>query len=169
MTETGSGIWYDDRPLDGVEVRTHDGEIHVRGPMLLRAYRSAVADVDPKDAEGWFATGDAGELTPDGRLRVHGRGSSVIVTGGEKVWPEAVERELGQHPKVAEVLVTGCDDPTWGQRVVARVVLAPDVDELTLDELRGFGRERLAPYALPRAIEIVPSLERTPLGKLRRL
>jgi O-succinylbenzoic acid--CoA ligase len=169
MTETGSGIWYDDRALDGVEIDIRHGEIHVRAPMLLRAYRTAAADTDPKSADGWFATGDAGERTPDGGLVVHGRGSQVIVTGGEKVWPERVERVLAAHPAVADVLVTRRDDPAWGHVVVARVVLAADADALDLDELRDFARDVLAPYELPRTIEIVPSLERTALGKLRRV
>jgi O-succinylbenzoic acid--CoA ligase len=168
MTETGSGIWYDDRALDGVEIDIRDGEIHVRCPMLFRAYRTATVDTDPKTADGWFATGDAGARTTAGRLVVHGRGSQVIVSGGEKVWPETVERVLFEHPKVADVLVARRDDPTWGQIVVAHVVLAPGTTDLTLDDLRGFARERLAPYALPRALEVVSSLERTALGKLRR-
>ncbi len=168
MTETGSGIWYDQRALDGVEVEIRDGQVYVRCPMLLRAYRSAGSDTDPKSADGWFATGDAGVLTSAGQLVVHGRGDQVIVTGGEKVWPEAVERVLIGHPKVSDVLVVRRDDPAWGQIVVAHVVLVTGVDTLALDELRDFGRDLLAPYALPRAIEFVSSLERTALGKLRR-
>ncbi len=168
MTETGSGIWYDQRPLDGVEIDIRDGEIHLRGPMLLRAYRTATSDIDPKTTDGWFATGDSGGLTSNGHLVVHGRGNQVIISGGEKVWPETVERVLAEHPKVADVLVARRADPEWGHIVVARVVLARHTDTLTVEELREFGRDRLAPYALPRAIELVTSLERTALGKLRR-
>lgn len=167
MTETGSGIWYDDAPLDGVEVEVHHGEIVVRGPMLLRAYRFATHDVDPK-VDGWFATGDGGVLDAHGHLEVQGRRSSVIVTGGEKVWPEVVERVLGEHPLVAEVLVRGEPDPHWGARVIAHVVARDRQDPPTLDELRAFGRERLAPYALPREVVLVEALDRTALGKLRR-
>jgi O-succinylbenzoic acid--CoA ligase len=120
MTETGSGVVYDGRPLDGVEVRAVDGEIHLRCPMLLRAYRDGS---DPRDADGWFPTGDAGAWDDaDGRLRVHGRIGDVIVTGGEKVWPAAVERVLEAQPGVAEVAVVGRPDQEWGHRVVAVVV-----------------------------------------------
>ena len=98
MTETGSGIVYDGVPLDGVEVRlADDGEIHVRGPMLLRAYRRADADVDPR-ANGWLATGDLGRWLPDGRLAVDGRRSDLIISGGENVWPEPVERAIRRDP-----------------------------------------------------------------------
>ena len=66
MTETGSGVVYDGDPLDGVEVRiADDGEIQVRGPMLLRSYRDGT---DPKDADGWLPTGDLGAVD-DGRRR----------------------------------------------------------------------------------------------------
>jgi O-succinylbenzoic acid--CoA ligase len=170
MTETGSGIWYDDRALDGVEVRVDgagpdgDGEICVRGPMLLRAYRDGT---DPKDVEGWLPTGDVGRLD-GGRLVVRGRRGDVIVTGGEKVWPTPVEAVLARHPAVAEVLVTGRSDPEWGHAVTAVVVPADAGAPPRLDELREFARPHLAPYALPRRIEVVASLPRTAIGKLRR-
>jgi O-succinylbenzoic acid--CoA ligase len=168
MTETGSGIWYDDAPLDGVEVDVRDGEIFVRGPMLLRAYRRCGADVDPKSPDGWLATGDGGERTAGGGLVVHGRRSTVIVTGGEKVWPETVERVLADHPGVADVLVRGEPHPEWGHQVVACVVPADASAPPTLEALRDFCRDALPPYALPRSLDLVDALARTALGKLRR-
>ncbi|HEX7096352.1 MAG TPA: AMP-binding protein [Acidimicrobiales bacterium] len=176
MTETASGIWYDDRPLDGVEVEVRPspadghagdlpGEIHVRGPMLLRCYRDGT---DPKTADGWLPTGDLGELTDDGRLIVHGRRGDMIVTGGENVWPSVVEDVLARHPAVREVMVVGEPDTEWGQVVTAVVVPTDPADPPTLDVLRGFARDQLPPYALPRALRIDRSLPRTALGKLRR-
>ena len=98
MTETGSGVVYDGVPLDGVELRVAaDGEIHVRGPMLLRAYRYADGDRDPR-VDGWLATGDLGAWLPDGRLRVDGRRADLIISGGENVWPEPVEAAIRRHP-----------------------------------------------------------------------
>jgi O-succinylbenzoic acid--CoA ligase len=169
MTETASGIWYDDRPLDGVEVRVpadgeHAGEILVRGPMLLRAYRDGT---DPKTADGWLPTGDLGTLE-DGTLRVHGRRGDMIVSGGENVWPAAVEAALGNHPAVAEVMVVGRPDAEWGHAVTAIVVPRPDLPVPTVEELRQHARPFLAPYALPRRVELAASLPRTALGKLRR-
>lgn len=164
MTETGSGIWYGDRALDGVEVAVRDSEIHVRGPMLLRCYRDGR---DPKTTGGWLPTGDAGELTSEGRLVVHGRRGDVIVTGGEKVWPVAVEHVLARHPAVAEVMVVGRADGEWGRAVTALVVPAAGA-EVDLRELRDFARPHLPPYALPRAVELVSSLPRTAIGKVRR-
>jgi O-succinylbenzoic acid--CoA ligase len=166
MTETGSGVVYDGVPLDGVEVRTLDGEIQVRGPMLLRAYRDGT---DPKDVEGWLATGDTGEWDrANRRLRVEGRLDDLIVTGGEKVWPYTVERILSRHPGIREVAVFGRPDPRWGQRVVARIVAADPADPPVLDELRSLVKETQPSWAAPRDLELAPTLPRTGTGKIRR-
>jgi O-succinylbenzoic acid--CoA ligase len=170
MTETGSGIVYDGKPIADAEVRIEDGEIFVRGPMLFRAYRDDhdPRGFNPKDIDGWFATRDAGEIDADGRLVVHGRRGDLIITGGENVWPVAVEAVLAEHPGVGEVLVRGEPDPEWGQRVVA-VVVPTDADTPpTLDELRAWAKERLAAYAAPRHLEVVTALPRTASGKPRR-
>jgi len=166
LTETGSACVYDGWPLDGVEVRIgRDGELEVRGPMLLRAYRDGR---DPKDAEGWFATADAGRVDERGRVTVHGRVDDVIVTGGEKVWPAAVERVLSEVDGVAEVAVVGRDDAEWGHRVVAVVVPVDRNRPPALAELREAARAELPPYAAPRAVELVEALPRTALGKVLR-
>ena len=164
LTETGSGIAYDGIPLEGVEVRIVDGEVHVRGAMLLRAYRSGV---DPKDADGWLPTGDAGSFDA-GVLHVDGRIGDLIITGGENVWPNAVERALATHPDVAEVLVTGQADREWGQRVVAIVVPTDRKTPPSLDDLRAHVKERLPAYAAPKVLALVDALPRTPSGKPHR-
>jgi O-succinylbenzoic acid--CoA ligase len=166
MTETGSGVVYDGIALQGVEIALGaGGEIRIRGPMLLRAYRDGSV---PLDAEGWFASGDAGGIGPDGRLVVHGRLSEMIISGGENVWPGAVEAVLGQHPAVAEVVVAGRPDPDWGERVVAWVVPADRAAPPTLAGLRTLVKEQLAPWAAPRELVVVEALPKTSLGKVRR-
>ncbi|HEX6417489.1 MAG TPA: fatty acid--CoA ligase family protein [Acidimicrobiales bacterium] len=166
MTETGSGVVYDGVPLDGVEVRVVGGEIQVRAPMLLRTYRDGN---DPRTPDGWFPTGDAGEWDAAvGRLRVHGRIGDVIVTGGEKVWPAAVERVLGGLAAVREVAVAGRPDPEWGQRVVALVVPADPAHPPALADLRAAVRAELPPYAAPRELRLVGALPRTGSGKVAR-
>lgn len=162
MTETGSGVVYDGVPLEGVEVRAVDGELHLRGPMLLRAYRDGS---DPKDAGGWLRTGDAGTVV-DGVVHVEGRMGDVIVSGGEKVWPDPVERVLRRLPSVADVAVAGRPDPEWGHRVVAWVVA--EGEPPTLEELRDAVKAELPAYAAPKELVVVTGLPRTALGKLRR-
>lgn len=164
MTETGSGVVYDGRPLDGVGVRISDeDEILLRGPMLMRAYRDGSS---PLDEEGWLPTGDLGRWLDDGRLHVEGRAGDLIITGGENVWPEAVEKALLDHPAVAEVMVRGRPDDEWGQMVEAVVV--PAGTPPTLDSLRAHVKERHPAHMAPRHLEIVTRLPRTTLGKLRR-
>jgi O-succinylbenzoic acid--CoA ligase len=167
MTETGSGVVYDGTPLDGVEVRIADSEVQLRAPMMLRCYRDGT---DPRTSDGWLPTGDAGEWDAGARrLRVFGRIGDVIVTGGEKVWPAAVERVLAAHPAVAEVAVTGEADPEWGGRVVALVVPADPAAPPTLDALRAAVRQELPAYAAPRELRLVRALPRTALGKVARV
>jgi O-succinylbenzoic acid--CoA ligase len=165
MTETGSGVVYDGVALDGVDLRIVDGEVHLRGPMLLRCYRDGH---DPRTTDGWFPTGDAGALDGDGRLTVAGRRAEMIITGGENVWPQAVEDVLGHHPDVAEVAVAGRPDPEWGQRVVAWVVPTDPSRPPVLSALRAFAAEQLPSYAAPRQLTLVDALPRTALGKIAR-
>jgi O-succinylbenzoic acid--CoA ligase len=166
MTETGSGVVYDRVPLDGIEVRIVDGEVHLRGPALLRCYRDGT---DPKLPDGWFPTGDLGELGADGRLDVFGRRDDLIITGGENVWPEAVEDVLRTHPDVADVAVYGRDDEEWGQVVVAAVVPADRRRPPTLDALRAHAKDQLPAFCAPRRVVVRLELPRTTLGKLERV
>jgi O-succinylbenzoic acid--CoA ligase len=164
LTETGSGVVYDGVPLDGADVRiATDGEIHLRGPMLLRTYRDGRS---PLDAAGWLPTGDLGRWLEGGRLHVDGRRGDLIITGGENVWPEAVEAALADHPSVAEVLVRGIDDDEWGQIVEAVVV--PSGPPPSLQSLREHVKLTHPAFMAPRSVVIVPALPRTSIGKPRR-
>jgi len=187
MTETGSGVVYDGWPLFGVEVSIRpptradagdgggggastdaEGEILLRAPMLFRCYRDGDDGrvVGPDGSPDWFATGDAGRLDTKGKLTVSGRIDDVITTGAEKVWPDAVERILAEHPGVAEVAVWKRADPEWGERVVAWVV--PTDDSLSLHELRELVADGIAPWAAPKELVLVDDLPRTAAGKVRR-
>ena len=170
LTETGGGVVYDGVPLPGIDVRVDArGAIAVGGPTLARGLRTPDGRVPPvADADGWLDTGDLGAWSTDGRLVVHGRADDLIVTGGENVWPAAVEAALGTHPAVAEVAVVGRADPDWGTVVVAVVVPAAGAEPPSLDELRGYVRSRLPAFAAPRQLVLADALPRTALGKLRR-
>ena len=186
MTESGSGVVYDGAPLEGVDVAVRhvdgtysvagtrdgasgaDGEILVRAPMMFRCYRGGEDGrvMGPDGTASWFATGDAGHWDAGGLLSVSGRMDDVITTGGEKVWPDLVERVLSAHPDVAEVAVWKRSDPEWGELVVAWVVPADDAP--SLDELRRIVSEMIAPWAAPRELVLVDDLPRTAAGKVRR-
>ena len=177
LTETGSGVVYEREPLDGLEIRIDDSdEIWLRGPMLFRAYRDSAGpnsiggatdhETDPKDAGGWFPTGDLGRFAGDGSLSVDGRKGDVIATGGEKVWPERAERVLAAQAGVADVAVIGRPHDEWGQEVVAVIVASGDGP--SLEQLRDAVRAELPVWYAPHRIELVSSLPRTALGKLQR-
>jgi acyl-CoA synthetase (AMP-forming)/AMP-acid ligase II len=108
--------------------------------------------------------GDMARLAADGRLTLLGRGSSVINTGGEKVYADEVEVVLREHPAVRDAVVLGVPDPTWGSAVAAVVALAEGVDA-TPEELSGFVGDRLAGYKKPRRIAMVPEVHRLNTGK----
>jgi o-succinylbenzoate---CoA ligase len=167
LTETGSGVVYDGRPLDGVDVAVDasTGEISLRGPMLLRAYRDGEC---PLDRDGWFRTGDCGHQDASGRLQVDGRRSDMIISGGENVWPGPVEDALRAHPDVADAAIAGRPDPEWGQQVVAWVVPTDRARPPSLQELRQLVGDQVAPFAAPRRLVIVPDLPRTAIGKVQK-
>lgn len=169
LTETGSGVVYDGLALDGVEVRIVDGEIQLRCPMLLRAYRTDDPEgVDPRTHEGWFATRDAGAFEADGTLRVRGRLGDVIVTGGEKVWPEPIENVLLGAPGVVDVAVAGRPDAEWGAIVVAYVVPTDPAQPPNLSALRELVKQTLPAYCAPQRLVVVDDIPRTAIGKVRR-
>jgi len=166
LTESFGGVVYDRLPLPGVELSiADDGEVLLRSPTLLRCYRDGT---DPKDADGWLHTGDEGAIGEDGLLTVFGRRGDVIVTGGEKVWPDPVERLLRTVPGVAAVAVVGRPDPEWGQAVTAVVVPRDPASPPTLDALRDAVRDLLPAWCAPKAVELSERLPTTALGKVRR-
>lgn len=165
LTETGSGVVYDGMPLEGVEIRIDDtGVICLRAPMLLRAYRDGSM---PFDVHGWFRTGDLGSLNDDGTLSVAGREGDLIITGGENVWPEAVEDSLRGHRSIADVCVAGVPDVEWGHAIHAWIVTAPGTS-ISLDEAREQVKSTLAAHCAPKFIHLVSAIPRTSLGKPQR-
>ncbi len=169
LTETWGGCVTNGVPNDGVDARLGtDDEVQIRGGPVMRRYRFADdATRAVLDDDGWFHTGDVGAFV-DGRLTIIDRLNDLVITGGVNVSPTEVEDVLLAHPAIRDVCVIGEPDDEWGERVVA-VVVATDTPP-SLDELRGFGRERLATPKLPRALRFVDEIPRSASGKpLRRL
>ncbi len=170
LTESSGGVVYDGRALPGVRVRTGEaGAIEIAGPTLMSGYRlDPVATGAAFTADGWLRTRDAGDVDAEGRLRVFGRLDDVLVSGGEKIWPQEVEEALRSHPKVADVAVTGRPDSRWGSRVVAFVVPTDPASPPGLEELRDFAGVRIARFRAPRELVLAAHLPRTATGKVRR-
>jgi O-succinylbenzoic acid--CoA ligase len=166
MTETGGGVVYNGLPLENVEVKIVKGEILLRCPMLMRTYRD---DQSTPIEDGWYATGDVGEIDENGKLSVHGRRSDMIITGGENVWPSVVEHSMSSHPMIDQVVVRGTPDTTWGQRVVAYVVLndsAQTSEAKLLSDLRDHVKQSLPAFCAPQQIVVLAGIPRTSLGKV---
>lgn len=118
------------------------------------------------EGKRWSIPGDWATVEADGSLRLLGRGSQCINTGGEKVFPEEVEEALKRHPAIRDAAVIGAPDPRFGERICAVVELQADAREPSLADLAAHVREHLADYKAPRALVVVDSLRRAPNGKL---
>ena len=116
------------------------------------------------DGVRWTHTGDMATVDADGSIRLLGRGSQCINTGGEKVYPEEVEAVIKSHPSVTDAVVVGRPHEQWGQQVTALVQLT-DGARLELEALDAHCRPHLAGYKLPRHLVIVERVQRSPSGK----
>jgi malonyl-CoA/methylmalonyl-CoA synthetase len=165
-------------PLPGVQVRLVDelghtvpsgtaGEIEVKGPAVFLEYWGRPEATHDSFRDGWFRTGDVAVLE-DGAYRILGRSSvDIIKTGGYKVSALEIEEVLRTHPDVVECAVVGVEDPEWGERIAVAVELRGG-GSLDLETLKGWSKERLAPYKIPRALRVVPSLPRNAMGKVTK-
>ncbi len=164
-------------PLQGVELRivgddgaeaasAEVGSVQIRGPNLFREYWKKPEATHEAFASGWFDTGDFGQLDPAGFLTLVGRKHDLIITSGYNVYPQVVERVIGECPGVAECAVFGFSDSQRGEIVAAAIVRSEvQLEEMTITS---WCRERLVHYQQPRVIKFVDSLPRNSLGKVLR-
>ena len=115
--------------------------------------------------DGLMSTGDVGHFDADGRLHIDGRDDEMIVSGGENVFPREVEELLVTHPAIADAAAIGVEDAEFGQRLRAFVVRRPGA-EVDGDAVRGFVKENLARYKVPRDVVFLDELPRNPTGKI---
>jgi malonyl-CoA/methylmalonyl-CoA synthetase len=155
-------------PLPWVEAKLLEGEVLLKGPNVSSGYWERPSDTEAAFVEGWFRTGDLGEID-DGYLRILGRSKELIITGGFNVYPAEVEEVLLAYPGIAEAGVRGVASTEWGETVAAWVVLGgTDAKKPTEAEVLAHCSQRLAPYKRPRQVHFVDSLPRTALGKIQR-
>jgi acyl-CoA synthetase (AMP-forming)/AMP-acid ligase II len=155
-------------PCDDVEVRVaEDGEVLVRGYSVMQGYLDdPVATAEAIDSDGWLHTGDLGEFTDAGRLRIVGRKKDMFIVGGFNAYPAEIEGFLTEHPAIAQAAVIGVPDERLGQVGKAFVVLRSSVGEIGQDELIEWSRERMAGYKVPRYVQFLDELPTNATGKV---
>jgi fatty-acyl-CoA synthase len=145
------------------------GELCARGYLVMRGYHDAPeATAAAIDADGWYHTGDLASMDGRGCLRIEGRIKDMIIRGGENIYPREIEDALFAHPAVAEAVVIGIPDQTWGEVVAAFIRPAPDQPAPAPEELRAWCRERLAPYKTPVHWVFTDAFPMTPSGKIQK-
>jgi fatty-acyl-CoA synthase len=155
---------------DGVEVPPDGdtvGEIVVRGNVVMAGYYKDPEATHAVMGDGWFHSGDAAVVHPDGYAEIRDRLKDVIISGGENVSSVEVEALLLRHPAVHEVGVVGFPDPRWGEAPHAFVVLKPGA-RATAEELREFARLHLAHFKTPHTFTFVAELPKTATGKIQK-
>lgn len=152
------------KAIPGTEIRIEEGQVAVRSATLFSGYLGA--DKSPFDPDGFYRTGDLGELDLDGRLTIHARRTDLIVTGGENVYPREIEICVEDIPGVQSAAVFGIPDDTWGQLVALAVVVDPGGP--TLEDISAVLKQRLARHKRPRRGVAVDALPTNALGKIVR-
>lgn len=141
------------------------GEVVIQGPSVVCSYEGNAEANAISFTNGWFRTGDQGVLDPDGYLAITGRIKELINRGGEKIGPREVDEVLLAHPAIAEAVAFGIPHPTWGEEVVAAVVLKEPQPEAAI---LAFCKERLADFKVPKRLFVVTTMPRTATGKILR-
>jgi acyl-CoA synthetase (AMP-forming)/AMP-acid ligase II len=154
------------RATPGVELRQVDGEIRVKAPQLCKGYLDESLNAEAFDEQGYFRTGDLGEID-DGYYVITGRLKDIIIRKGENISAKEVEDLLHTHPKVAEAAVVGLPDPKVGERCCAVVVPRDPAGPLGFQEMVQFLKDQqLMTQKIPEQLETVDVLPRNPTGKI---
>ncbi|HHH83017.1 MAG TPA: long-chain fatty acid--CoA ligase [Chloroflexi bacterium] len=143
------------------------GELVIKGPQVMKGYLNMPTETANALRDGWLYTGDIARVDEDGYFYVVDRKKELIKPGGYQVWPREVEEVISEHPKVLEVGVAGIPDAYRGETVKAWVVLKPG-ETVTVEEIREWCKERLAPYKVPTHVEFRSELPKTTVGKVLR-
>lgn len=152
--------------VDQNEVAGNDvGELWVKGQGLFRGYWENPAATTESFTDEWFKTGDMGWKDEDGYYYLVDRKKDMIISGGYNIYPREVEDVLYAHPKVLEAAVIGLPDPVRGEVSAAYIVLKQG-EVLSYEEIRGYCKERIAPYKVPHKFEFLGQLPKGPTGKI---
>jgi fatty-acyl-CoA synthase len=168
------------RPLPGVECKIVDpetnkelpdntpGEFVARGYNIMKGYYNMPeATAAAIDSEGWLHTGDLAIRLPDGNFKITGRIKDMIIRGGENIYPKEIEDFLYTHPKVSDVQVIGVPDKTYGEEIMACIILKPGVSA-TEDEIKEYVRSHMAKHKTPKYVKFVDSFPMNAAGKIMK-
>jgi fatty-acyl-CoA synthase len=150
-------------PHDGVTV----GEITVRGNVVMAGYFRDPEATARAFQGGWFHSGDAAVVHPDGYVEIRDRLKDVIISGGENISSIEVEGVLLRHPAVLEVAVVGMPHEKWGEAPHAFVVCKPGMSA-DAEDVREFARARLAGFKVPKDVTFLAELPKTATGKVQK-
>jgi fatty-acyl-CoA synthase len=143
------------------------GEIVVRGNVVMQGYYNDPDATAQAMRDGWFHSGDAAVVHPDGYVEIRDRMKDVIISGGENISSIEVEGALLRHPAIQEVAVVGVPHERWGEVPEAFVVLRSD-GSASEPELRDFAREALAHFKVPHRFTFIEELPKTATGKIQK-
>jgi len=143
------------------------GELVVKGPQVMKGYHNMPSETANALREGWLYTGDIARMDEDGYFYIVDRKKELIKPSGYQVWPREVEEVIAENPKVLEVGVAGIPDAYRGETVKAWVVLK-NGETATVDEIRAWCKERIAPFKAPTQVEFRDELPKTTIGKILR-
>ncbi len=142
------------------------GEVVMRGNMVMTGYYNDPEATAKAFAGGWFHSGDLAVRHPDGYIDLRDRAKDVIISGGENISSQEVEKVIMEHPAVMEVCIVGVPDEKWGE-VPKAFVVKNDGAEVTGDEIISFTRDRIAHFKAPKHVEFV-ELPKTATGKIQK-
>jgi len=158
VDESGNEVAHDGQAL---------GEIVVRGNAVMKGYYNDPENTAKAIVDGWFHSGDAAVVHPDGYVEIRDRIKDVIISGGENISSVEVEGLFLRHTAVQEVAVVGMPHERWGESPHAFVVLRSGAS-VTEDELKQFARNHLAHFKVPQWVSFVTELPKTATGKIQK-
>ncbi len=147
-------------------IEKHTGEICIRGPQVMKGYWNNPAETANVLHAGWLKTGDVGHLDDQGRVTITDRKKDMILVSGFNVYPTEVESAVAEHPGVLECAVIAVPDGKSGEAV--KVVIVRKDPNLTREDVIEHCRKLLTSYKLPRHVEFLETLPKTPIGKILR-
>jgi len=143
------------------------GELCIKGPQVMKGYWNMPSETAHALRDGWLYTGDVAKIDDDGYFYIIDRKKDMIISEGFNVYPNEIDELVLHHPKVAEAAAVGVPDRLRGERVVLYVV-PEEGQTVHQDEIIAYCRERLAKYKVPRKVEFIKELPKTPVGKVLR-